>query len=75
MQSMPREATNSPAPPLGQPAAEIILVRRDELPLSCPRPQDALWNMHPRVYLPIEDEPSREAICPYCGAHYRLEGD
>ena len=39
--------------------------------LSCPRPQDALWNMHPRVYLPIEDR--GEAVCPYCGARYLLE--
>lgn len=49
-----------------------IEVKRPDLPLSCPRPQDALWNMHPRVYLPIEDEPDRTATCPYCGARYRL---
>ncbi|MGE5153182.1 MAG: zinc-finger domain-containing protein [Bdellovibrio bacteriovorus] len=49
-----------------------IEVRRAELPLSCPRPGDVLWNMHPRVYLPIEDEPSKESVCPYCGARYRL---
>jgi uncharacterized Zn-finger protein len=29
--------------------------------------------MHPRVYLPIEDEPNHEATCPYCGARYRLK--
>ena len=46
-------------------------VSRKDLPLSCPRPQDALWNMHPRVYLPIEAK--GEAICPYCGARYALE--
>jgi uncharacterized Zn-finger protein len=28
--------------------------------------------MHPRVYLPIEDEVDRTAVCPYCGARYRL---
>jgi uncharacterized Zn-finger protein len=28
--------------------------------------------MHPRVYLPIEDEPNKECVCPYCGARYRL---
>ena len=48
-----------------------ITVSRKDLPLSCPRPQDALWNMHPRVYLPIEK--TGEATCPYCGARYRLE--
>ncbi len=49
-----------------------IEVRRADLPLSCPRPGDALWDMHPRVYLPIEDEPTKESVCPYCGARYRL---
>ena len=29
-------------------------VRRAELPLSCPSQSMALWNSHPRVYLPIE---------------------
>lgn len=56
----------------GQPASEAIRVQRSELPLACPRPQDALWNMHPRVYLPIEK--TGEAVCPYCGAKYVLEG-
>ena len=49
-----------------------IEVRRADLPLSCPRPDDTLWDMHPRVYLPIEDEPNKECVCPYCGARYRL---
>jgi uncharacterized Zn-finger protein len=55
-----------------RPAEAIIKVSHMDLPLSCPRPQDALWNMHPRVYLPIEAK--GEATCPYCGAHYVLEG-
>ncbi len=46
-------------------------VKMTELPLSCPTPATALWNSHPRVYLPIEA--SGEAVCPYCGAHYVLE--
>jgi uncharacterized Zn-finger protein len=33
-------------------------------------PGDEVWNMHPRVYLPIEK--TGEATCPYCGARYRL---
>ena len=66
------EATALPAStsPVTQP--QVIAVHRTELPLSCPRPADALWNMHPRVYLPIEDEPSKIATCPYCGARYQL---
>jgi uncharacterized Zn-finger protein len=45
-------------------------VQRSDLPLSCPMPEQHLWNSHPRVYLPIEE--SGEASCPYCSAHYSL---
>ena len=41
-----------------------------DLPLSCPMPSMALWNSHPRVYLPIEATGS--AKCPYCGAVFTL---
>ena len=46
-------------------------VRRAALPLSCPMPSMALWNSHPRVYLPIEADGGRSQ-CPYCGATYVL---
>ena len=46
-------------------------VHRAELPLSCPQPSMALWNSHPRVYLPIEADGGRSE-CPYCGARYVL---
>ena len=46
-------------------------VKRAELPLACPTPEMALWNSHPRVYLPIEATGS--AKCPYCGAVFVLE--
>jgi uncharacterized Zn-finger protein len=52
-------------------AERTIRISRSELPLSCPRPQDEVWNMHPRVYLAIEK--TGEAVCPYCGARYLLE--
>ena len=45
-------------------------VTRADLPLSCPLPEQKLWNSHPRVYLPIEE--SGSATCPYCGTSYRL---
>ena len=51
--------------------ADSIAVSRADLPLSCPRPEDEVWNMHPRVYLPIEK--TGEAVCPYCGAKYHLK--
>ena len=46
-------------------------VRRADLPLSCPMPSMALWNSHPRVYLPIDADGGRSQ-CPYCGATYVL---
>ena len=48
-----------------------VEVSRAELPLSCPRPNQKLWNAHPRVFLPIED--SGATNCPYCGTHYTLK--
>ena len=45
-------------------------VTRKDLPLSCPTPDMEVWNMHPKVYLPIEKTGS--AVCPYCGARYEL---
>ncbi|MFZ4076395.1 MAG: zinc-finger domain-containing protein [Legionellaceae bacterium] len=50
-----------------------VLVRRSELPLSCPRDDQALWNAHPKVYLPIEV--TGVEACPYCGTSYILQDD
>ncbi len=47
-------------------------VRRADLPLCCPTPEMALWNSHPRVYLPIQDAADRQAKCPYCGSVFVL---
>lgn len=63
--SAPRTAT---APANTQQRYEV---RATDLPLSCPLPSMALWNSHPRVYLPIAQE-GGEAQCPYCGAHFVL---
>lgn len=46
-------------------------IHRADLPLSCPTPSMALWNSHPRVYLPIEGEGGK-AECPYCGSRFTL---
>ncbi len=48
-------------------------VTRADLPLSCPMPAMALWNSHPRVYLPIEK--TGRAKCPYCGADFYLKDE
>lgn len=46
-------------------------ITRADLPLSCPMPSMALWNSHPRVYLPVEA--TGQAKCPYCGALFVLK--
>lgn len=60
--------TSQPSPANAQQRHEV---HRADLPLSCPSPSMALWNSHPRVYLPIEAEGGTSA-CPYCGAQYVL---
>jgi uncharacterized Zn-finger protein len=35
-------------------------------------PDQALWNHHPKVYLPLKGE-NKEVKCPYCGTIYSLE--
>ncbi len=52
------------------PKDTVIEVRRAQLPLTCPTPDMALWNQHPKVAIAIEA--TGQANCPYCGARYRL---
>ena len=52
--------------------ARVIEVTSADLPLHCPMPSMALWNAHPRVFLPIEK--TGDALCPYCGTKYLLKG-
>ena len=52
----------------------IIKVSSKELPLSCPRPGDEAWNMHPRVFLPLKGM-DEVVVCPYCGASYQLSDE
>ncbi|MBK1642373.1 hypothetical protein CKO12_10885 [Chromatium okenii] len=54
------------------PQSTPLPVTPQDLPLSCPPAHTPNWNLHPRVFLPIEKSPNHEAICPYCGAHYVL---
>lgn len=61
---------------LRQPnASKSQSVSRADLPLHCPMPGSSLWNSHPQVYVPLEDSATGEAMCPYCGTHYRLTDD
>ena len=51
---------------------KVVEVTAADLPLHCPLPSQAVWNKHPRVFLPIEV--TRESRCPYCGTLYKLTG-
>lgn len=52
---------------------QVKKISKKDLPLSCPMPNDELWNQHPRVYIPLDDE--GKGACPYCGNHYQLVED
>ena len=67
------QSPSNPPPTAAAPAnaQQRYEVRRADLPLSCPLPSMALWNSHPRVYLPIEAD-GGECQCPYCGSHFVL---
>jgi uncharacterized Zn-finger protein len=62
---------NSPRPLAPANTQTQYEVTEKDLPLSCPSPAMALWNSHPRVYLPIEQ--TGWAKCGYCGAEYTLK--
>jgi uncharacterized Zn-finger protein len=53
-------------------AVAPVVVRAADLPAFCPNPAMPLWSSHPRVFLDVAD--TGEAMCPYCGTQYRLEG-
>lgn len=46
------------------------VITQKELPLSCPRAGERLWDAHPRVYLDIEA--TGAVTCPYCETKYIL---
>ncbi|MDC0447093.1 zinc-finger domain-containing protein [Gammaproteobacteria bacterium] len=47
------------------------VVDESELPFHCPPKNATSWNMHPKVFVPFDEEGM--ASCPYCGARYRLK--
>ena len=49
-----------------------VAVKSADLPVFCPNPAMPLWSSHPRVFLDLAE--TGEAMCPYCGTQYRLEG-
>lgn len=57
--------------PVTANSEQFYEVSREDLPVSCPTPDMTLWNSHPRVYLPLEE--NGRAICPYCSAEFVLK--
>lgn len=54
-------------------AKSAIEVKQSDLPIHCPMQGSSLWNSHPRVYIPVEEN-GGESRCPYCGTIYKLLG-
>jgi uncharacterized Zn-finger protein len=70
--SLPMSRPSSEAPVLIPANAQMRYeVTLGDLPLSCPMPDMATWDSHPKVYLPIVED-GGQSICPYCGATYVL---
>ena len=63
-------STRNQAPPDAQASYQVS---QADLPLYCPVRGSSLWNLHPRVFLPIEE--TGFAKCPYCGAEFTLQHD
>ena len=48
-----------------------VEVKSGDLPIHCPTEGTSLWNSHPRVYIPVEEN-GGEAKCPYCGTMFKV---
>lgn len=51
---------------------KVIEISRKSLPVACPTPDMALWNSHPRVYLPFDSARNGRLVCPYCSTEFVL---
>jgi len=50
-----------------------VEVKTSDLPIHCPMEGSSLWDSHPRVYIPVQEN-GGEAKCPYCGTVFKLPG-
>ncbi|MFV2032148.1 MAG: zinc-finger domain-containing protein [Gammaproteobacteria bacterium] len=48
-----------------------IDVKAEDLPIHCPLEGSSLWNSHPLVYIPVQEN-GGEAKCPYCGTVFKM---
>ncbi len=53
-------------------ASSVYNVKRSDLPACCPRPEQQIDGLHPKVFIAL-DKDGRGA-CPYCGAEFVVEG-
>lgn len=56
---------------LKRKSINFTIVKQDESPVCCPPKYTQIWNMHPKVFLHLND--NGKAVCPYCGERYELE--
>ncbi len=54
-------------------AKTAVEVKASDLPVHCPVEGTSLWNSHPQVYIPVQEN-GGESRCPYCGTLYKLIG-
>ena len=54
-------------------SAKRVKVRKNDLPLTCPKNGESTLDTHPRVVIPLKNQ-GDEASCPYCRTRYLLEG-
>jgi len=54
-------------------AKTAVEVKPADLPVHCPLEGSSLWNSHPQVYIPLQEN-CGEARCPYCGTLFKLIG-
>ena len=52
-------------------ANTAVEVKLGDLPIHCPTTGSSLWDSHPQVYIPVEEN-GGEARCPYCGTMFKL---
>lgn len=71
MVSKNSQGSAEPGRPVLANGARHYKITANDLPLSCPMPDMPVWNSHPRIYLPIEEDGGK-AMCSYCGAHFEL---
>lgn len=71
MVSNPGQGGTTSDQPVLANAERLYKVAAGDLPLSCPMPDMALWNSHPRIYLPIVEDGGKTQ-CSYCGARFEL---